>query len=36
MGLDALMADAVTFKYIAAPLSKDQIADLIRIPTPEK
>jgi NitT/TauT family transport system substrate-binding protein len=36
MGLDALMADAVTFKYIATPLSKDQIADLIRIPTPEK
>lgn len=36
IGLDALMADAVTFKYIAAPLSKDQIADLIRIPTPEK
>jgi NitT/TauT family transport system substrate-binding protein len=36
MGLDALMADAVTFKYITAPLTKDQIADLIRIPTPEK
>jgi NitT/TauT family transport system substrate-binding protein len=36
MGLDALMADAVTFKYIAAPLTKDQIADLIRIPAPEK
>jgi NitT/TauT family transport system substrate-binding protein len=36
MGLDALMADAVTFKYLATPLSKDQIADLIRIPTPEK
>lgn len=36
MGLDALMADAVTFKYITAPLSKDQIADLIRIPAPEK
>jgi NitT/TauT family transport system substrate-binding protein len=36
MGLDALMADAVTFKYITAPLTKDQIADLIRIPTPGK
>lgn len=35
-GLDALMADAVTFKYIAAPLTKEQIADLIRIPAPEK
>jgi NitT/TauT family transport system substrate-binding protein len=32
MGLDALMADAITFKYISAPLSKEQIADLIRIP----
>jgi ABC-type nitrate/sulfonate/bicarbonate transport system substrate-binding protein len=32
MGLDALMDDAVTFKYIAAPLRPDQIADLIRIP----
>jgi NitT/TauT family transport system substrate-binding protein len=36
MGLDALMADAVTFKYIAAPLTRDQIADLIRIPAPER
>jgi len=36
MGLDALMADAVTFKYITAPLSKDQIEDLIRIPTPQR
>ena len=36
MGLDALMADAVTFKYITAPLSKDQIEDLIRIPTPRE
>ena len=36
MGLDALMADAVTFKYIAAPLTKDQLAALIRIPAPEK
>jgi NitT/TauT family transport system substrate-binding protein len=36
MGLNALMADAVTFKYISAPLSKEQTADLIRIPAPEK
>jgi len=36
MGLDALMADAVTFKYISAPLTKDQTSDLIRIPAPEK
>ena len=27
-----LMADAVSFKYIAAPLSKDQLARLILVP----
>jgi PHP family Zn ribbon phosphoesterase len=32
--LDAQMADAVTFKYLAKPLSKDQLAELIRIPPP--
>ena len=31
-GLDAQMADAVTFKYLTEPLTKDQLADLIRIP----
>jgi NitT/TauT family transport system substrate-binding protein len=31
-GLDDIMADAVTFKYIAAPLSKQQIDELIQIP----
>jgi ABC-type nitrate/sulfonate/bicarbonate transport system substrate-binding protein len=31
-GLEALMADAVSFKYIAAPLSKDQLARLILVP----
>ena len=36
MGLQALMDDAVTFKFIAAPLTKEQIASLIHIPTPEK
>jgi NitT/TauT family transport system substrate-binding protein len=30
-GLDSLMADAVRFKFIAAPLSKDQIAQMIQI-----
>jgi NitT/TauT family transport system substrate-binding protein len=34
-GLDAQMADAVTFKYLAEPLSKDQLAELIRIPPPK-
>ena len=31
-GLDDIMADAVTFKYISAPLSKEQIGELIQIP----
>jgi NitT/TauT family transport system substrate-binding protein len=31
-GLDSLMPEAVTLKFIPAPLTKEQIADLIRIP----
>ena len=31
-GLDLAMADAVTFKYIAAPLSTDQLATLVLVP----
>ncbi len=31
-GLDGLIADAVTFKYMAAPLSKEQLAELFQIP----
>jgi NitT/TauT family transport system substrate-binding protein len=31
-GLDSLIPEAVTLKFIAAPLSKDQIAELIQIP----
>ena len=31
-GMDAVMADAVAFKFIAAPLSKDQLAALILVP----
>jgi NitT/TauT family transport system substrate-binding protein len=31
-GLYELMADAVTFKYIPAPLSQEQLAELIQIP----
>jgi NitT/TauT family transport system substrate-binding protein len=33
-GLEEAMADAVTFKFMAAPLTKEQLADLIRIPEP--
>ena len=34
VGLDSIMNDALKFKLIAAPLTKDQLADLIRIPAP--
>jgi NitT/TauT family transport system substrate-binding protein len=30
--LDGLMADAVTFKYMTGPLSKEQLAELFQIP----
>jgi NitT/TauT family transport system substrate-binding protein len=30
-GLDALMAEAVTLKFIAAPLTKQQVAELVQI-----
>jgi NitT/TauT family transport system substrate-binding protein len=33
-GLDSLMEEAVTLKFISAPLSKEQSADLVRIPAP--
>jgi NitT/TauT family transport system substrate-binding protein len=32
VGIDAINADAVSFKYMAAPLTRDQLAELIRIP----
>jgi NitT/TauT family transport system substrate-binding protein len=31
-GVDDIMADAVTFKYIAAPLTRQQLDELIQIP----
>ena len=31
-GLDAVMRDAVDFKFLPAPLSKEQLATVIRIP----
>jgi hypothetical protein len=30
------MADAVTFKYLNEPLTNEQLAELIRIPPPQK
>ena len=32
VGLDVIMPDAVILKYVAAPLSKEQLAELIQIP----
>jgi NitT/TauT family transport system substrate-binding protein len=31
VGLEAVMNDAIAFKYISAPLSKDQLRDLLRL-----
>jgi len=31
-GIEEVMADAVKFKFISAPLSKEDLAELIRIP----
>jgi len=35
-GLDSLMEEAVTLKFIPAPLTKQQQAELIRLPAPAK
>jgi NitT/TauT family transport system substrate-binding protein len=32
VGLETIIQDAVTMKYTAAPLSKEQLAELIQIP----
>ena len=34
VGLDAIMKDAITSRYIPTPLSKAQIAELVQIPAP--
>ena len=31
-GIDEVMADAISFKFITAPLTKEQLAELIQIP----
>jgi hypothetical protein len=33
-GLETILADAVALKYLAAPLEKAQLDDLIQIPPP--
>jgi NitT/TauT family transport system substrate-binding protein len=32
-GLDAVMADGIAYKYLSAPLSKEQLAELFQIPS---
>jgi len=32
LGIDAMMRDAIDFKFVQAPLSKAQLAELIQIP----
>lgn len=31
-GIDGVMADAITYKYISSPLSKEQLGELVQIP----
>ena len=35
-GLDSLMVDAVALKFISAPLSKEQVADLVQLQVPKR
>ena len=35
-GIEEVMADAVAFKFITAPLTKDELAELIQIPEPRR
>jgi NitT/TauT family transport system substrate-binding protein len=36
VGMDAIMAEAVATKFMSAPLSKEQIAQLVQMPIPPK
>jgi NitT/TauT family transport system substrate-binding protein len=35
-GLDAVMADGIAYKYLSAPLSKEQLAELFQVPSAAK
>ena len=35
VGMDAIMAEAIATKFMSAPLTKEQIAELVRMPVPE-
>jgi hypothetical protein len=36
IGMDAIMAEAIATKFMSAPLTKEQIAELVRMPIPPK
>jgi NitT/TauT family transport system substrate-binding protein len=36
VGMDAIMAEAIATKFMAAPLTKEQIAELVRMPVAPK
>ena len=36
VGIDAIMAEAVATKFMAAPLTPEQIAELVRMPLPPR
>ena len=36
VGLDSIVKDAVTLKYVAQPLTREQLAELIQIPPPRR
>jgi NitT/TauT family transport system substrate-binding protein len=36
VGMDAIMAEAIATKFMAAPLTKEQIAELVRMPVPPR
>jgi NitT/TauT family transport system substrate-binding protein len=36
VGMDAIMAEAIATKFMSAPLTKEQIAELVRMPVPPR
>jgi NitT/TauT family transport system substrate-binding protein len=36
VGMDAIMAEAVATKFMSAPLTREQISELVRMPIPPK
>jgi hypothetical protein len=36
IGIDAIMAEAIATKFMSGPLTREQIAELVRMPIPPK